>query len=180
MSFACGTTVLFGKAVAAKPGVPRFRSAARLLQKHGVAALLPTRVERIHRDQLNQQSVTAQHRTTWRAPAISKRKAAALRKQAIREGTYGSFDGETGVGWDPEWDVRLAVAKTGGQLGRFPYQRVPKKTGRQRTREERARQLEAKMQGMDERMEALHAEKHAKKPPKTFENLFKKLSQNKS
>lgn len=41
---------------------------------------------------------------TWRSPRISARRAAQMRKEAIRNGTYGSYDPETGIGWDPSWD----------------------------------------------------------------------------
>lgn len=63
------------------------RSALRQLCKHGIEALRPQRVN-----------------DKWRKPAISRRVAADLRKLALRTGTYGQFDTETGEGWDPLWD----------------------------------------------------------------------------
>ena len=63
------------------------RSALRQLCRHGIEALRPQKVN-----------------DKWRSPRISRRVAADLRKAAIRNGTYGKFDTETGIGWDPAWD----------------------------------------------------------------------------
>lgn len=46
----------------------------------------------------------------YRAPLISKRKAADLRKRAIVDGTFGSFqllgpNNQVVGGWNPDWDV---------------------------------------------------------------------------
>jgi len=141
--------------------VPRFRSALKKLSQHGVEALLPKLI--VHG--VGQQN--------WRPPLISNRVANMLRKQAVREGTYGSFSTETMKGWDPAWDVELAKNKPRGQ-GRHRL-KVPKKTSRERTREQRATKIEKKMEGMDDRIEEYYVEKHSKKPPQTFENLYKKL-----
>jgi hypothetical protein len=110
----------------------------------------------------------------WRRPLLSKRKAAVLRKEAKRTGTYGSFDPDKGTGWDPVWDVELAMANP-RCLGRYTALRVPKKSVQRRSREERAQNIEAKLEGMDERMEELQAERHKNKPPDTFENTYKNL-----
>lgn len=110
----------------------------------------------------------------WHPPKISKRKAAVLRKRAKREGTYGSWNPENGQGWDPAWDVELEMAKPHGS-GRFTVLRPPKKTSRQRTREERARRIEEKLVGMDERIEELHAERIRNKPKPSFEEEYKKM-----
>ena len=64
------------------------RSALRKLCKHGIEALRPQKVN-----------------DKWRKPVISRRVAADLRKLAIRSGTYGSFDTESGEGWLPSWDA---------------------------------------------------------------------------
>jgi hypothetical protein len=110
----------------------------------------------------------------WHPPKLSGRKIAVLRKRAKREGTYGSFDAETGKGWDPAWDIELAVAKPRG-AGRLMALRPSKKTERQRTREERARRIEEKLVGMDERIEELHAERIRSKPVQTFESKYKEM-----
>ena len=105
---------------------------------------------------------------------LSNRIAKVIRKQAIRDGTYGTF--ENGTGWDSAWDVELSRSKPRGQ-GRLTHMRVPKLPKYQRTREERARKIEEKMEGMDERMDQYHMEKQDAKPAETFENLYKKLMQ---
>ncbi|KAL7449533.1 hypothetical protein ACHAWC_002804, partial [Mediolabrus comicus] len=64
------------------------RSAVRKLCQQGVEALRPQKVN-----------------DKWRKPVISRRVAGDLRKAAIRSGTYGKFDSETGIGWDPAWDA---------------------------------------------------------------------------
>jgi hypothetical protein len=144
--------------------VTRFRSAVRKLTQHGVQALSP---------QLQVTGEAAEDRT-WRPPAISNRIANVLRKQAVNDETYGVFNTETGVGWDPQWDVDLAKSRSAGGAGRY-RQGVRKHASRVRTREKRAQKIESNMEGMDERMEAYYAEKAGRKPPKTFENLYKKL-----
>ena len=93
----------------------RFRAATRQLQRNGEEALKPQYVK-----------------NSWHKPAISGRKAAVLRKQAIREGTYGAFDPATGRGWDPLWDTPAKVASI----------RAPKESKRERTRESRAQRIE--------------------------------------
>ena len=141
-------------------GAPRFHSALKKLAARGVQALQPQR----H---------VVDEQVFWRPAPISNRIASVLRKTAIREGSYGIFDTQTLKGWDPQWDIDLEIAKARGH-GRHRL-RVPKKTSRQRTRETRARKIEANMDGMMERMEQFHAEKQAKKPPETTENMYKKL-----
>ena len=150
------------KAVAA--GAPRFRSALRKLEQHGAKALQPQFT--ITED------LTGEGR--WRKPAVSKRVANVLRKQAIKDGTYGNFRGPAMGGWDPAWDVEMAKVKSRGQ-GRHGRLAPPKKANRQRTRQERAEKIEKKMEGMDERIEQHFLEKHANKPTKTFQNLYKSL-----
>ncbi|KAL7461125.1 hypothetical protein ACHAXS_001556 [Conticribra weissflogii] len=69
------------------------RTALKKLCQHGVQALRPQKVN-----------------DKWRKPAVSGRVAADLRKKAIRSGTYGSFDRETGIGWDPLWDAPIPIS----------------------------------------------------------------------
>ena len=174
--------------VYAKVYIPKsfnFRGSRKRLIQHGVNALLPT-AELKHpesyidatqvdgKSSVNLASLPGSERS-WKSPAISKRKAAVLRKEAIRKGTYGKFDSEKGgIGWDPMWDVELAKASLGG-LGRYTALRVPKKSSRKRTREMRAQKIETAMIGMDERMEEVQAVKHRNKPPVTFESTYKEL-----
>jgi hypothetical protein len=163
-------------AVAAAPKL-RFRGARKRLIQHGLSALLPAAQVK-HKENyaadVNVASLPGSERS-WKPPILSKRRAAMLRKEAIRNGTYGKFDSEKGgVGWDPQWDVELAKANPSG-LGRYTALRIPKKAAHRRTREARAQKIEAAMEGMDERMEEMQAARHRNKPPVTFENTFKNL-----
>lgn len=144
----------------------KFKSACRKLAQHGSAALLPRCIED-----------TEANKRIYQSPLISRRVANVLRKQAIREGTFGSFNVSTGVGWDPQWDADLALAKTQGH-GRFRIQ-PPKKAKRERTREARALKIEEKMEGMDQRMEELWVARQANKPAKTFQNRYKEMMRGK-
>lgn len=137
---------------AAASGAKNMRSAAKWLCRVGEEALLPQRVNE-----------------KWRKPRISKRVAGVIRKQAIQEGTFGSFDPETGKGWDPKWD---AVRQTGTmQL------RPPKLTTRQRTREQRATKIEKLMEDVDEKIDAHYNKlKEGRTKERTFENWYKDLS----
>ena len=102
----------------------------------------------------------------WRKAMVSNRVAADLRKKAIREGTYGSFCRETGVGWDPIWD----------NPGRLPNMRAPKGVEKaQKSREERAQKIEKKLETMDEQIEEHLNMLRNRKPEKNFENYYKKL-----
>jgi hypothetical protein len=145
-------------------GVPRFQSALKKLSQQGVEALKPQLVVR---------GGGAADQQVWRGPAISSRIANVLRKTAIKEGTFGAFNPEALCGWDPQWDVDLAIVKARGH-GRTRV-RVPKKAGRQRNREMRAQKIEKNMEGMEERIEEFHSQKQASKPAETFENYYKKL-----
>ena len=62
------------------------------LAQHGAAALKPRKVPTAP-GQVN----------PWRRPLVSRREAAVARKQALRDGTFGTFDPEKG-GWLREWD----------------------------------------------------------------------------
>jgi Mitochondrial ribosomal protein mL59 len=138
-------------------------------------------------------------RRCWHKPKVSRRKAHVLRKHAIRTGTYGTYDPETGTGWDAAWDADLfqrgpvggggriqsasadgdatteqQATQGGGALGRYRVT-VPKRTKRHRTREQRAQLIDRNMADMDARIDEYYAAKHAAKPPNTFENLHKRL-----
>jgi len=159
---------------AAAAASTRFRSAVRKLSRDGVDALRPQQVPVVATTATAAKGPGIDdEQRTWRKPAISKRVAKVLRKDAIRSGTYGSFDAETGTGWDPSWDAAL-LSSSGTQQNRYRIT-VPKTAKRHRTREQRAQRIEKKLDGMDERIEEYYAEKHESKPPKTFENEFKNL-----
>ena len=147
-------------------------SSIRKLCKFGVEALKPQFVN-----------------NKWRPAAVNQRKAARIRKTAVVEGTYGHFDKETGIGWDPSWDKDQwkfnkssndekkpfldGAAATGNNIGRL---QPPKETKRQRTRETRAVKIETLLEGMDERIERYREELKNKKPPGGIVNDFKRLS----
>lgn len=139
--------------------VTRFPSALKKLSQHGVEALKPS-VRMVDNSKV------------WIPPLISRRKAAALRKEAIQNGSFGSFVANQG-GWEPAWDLELL----GRSKGRFPSIRPPKLPRHQRNREERAKKIEQKLVGMDERIEEYYQEKHDAKPAKTFENRHKAMMQ---
>ena len=160
------------------------RSAVRKLCQHGVEALRPQKVN-----------------DKWRKPAISRRVAGDLRKVAIRSGTYGKFDSETGIGWDPAWDaperrhpLLLDAAATtvsasseattatdnitsiimGTNKGSIQSIRPPKETKRQRTRESRAQKIESLLEQADAKIEEYRLEKEANKPKPGIEEEFKR------
>jgi hypothetical protein len=140
-------------------------SARKKLAENGAAALQPTVV--VHEDRTQ----------TWFRADIPKRVANSLRKESIREGTYGSFDTQTLKGWDPAWDVELAInksKKTNGGDGRIRI-RKPKGKKRERTREDRALKIEKALVGMEERIEEVHKARIDSKPNTTsFEYKYKK------
>jgi len=139
------------------------RSALRKLCQHGIEALRPQRVN-----------------DRWRKPMVSRRVAADLRKAAIRSGTYGTFDAETGIGWDPIWDSpqrRRGVDEIlGSNQSKIHSIRPPKEHKHDRTREARAQQIEALLAQADDKIEEFRLEIEAKKPKPGIEEVFKKMS----
>lgn len=153
------------------------RSAVRKLCQQGVEALRPQKANE-----------------KWRKPAISRRVASDLRKAAIRAGTYGKFDAETGVGWDPAWDAPerrqplfdaadiaddapIDVADSmllGTNKGAIQSIRPPKETKRERTREARALKIESLLKEADAKIEEYRLEKEANKPVPGIEEEFKR------
>lgn len=131
----------------------RYKSAIRMLKRHGEEALRPQFVDE-----------------KWKRPLISMRKAAVIRKDAIKDGTYGAFDPETGRGWDPMWDKPRKVKSL----------RVPKETKRERTREARATKIESLLEQADDRIETYRLEKEALKPEPGILNLIKKMTKGSS
>jgi len=150
------------------------RSAIRLLVKHGIEALKPQSVE-TKAVVVGNQYVAKPSKTAWRRPAVSKRVANVLRKQAIQDGTYGSFDINSGVGWDPMWD--LALKPNQYQVTRFGGIQPAKKTSRQRNREDRAKKLEASLETRLEKMEEYYTEREESRvQEKGFEAMFKRVN----
>mmetsp|Transcript_9669 Transcript_9669/g.16140 ORF Transcript_9669/g.16140 Transcript_9669/m.16140 type:complete len:156 (-) Transcript_9669:149-616(-) len=146
--------------------LPKMRSALRHLCLHGGDALKAHRV-----------SPESSSSTKWRRPLVSKRVAADLRKKAIREGTYGSFNAQTGVGWDPQWDRKNNnTSSSSSSMPGSMHLRKPTKPNQQlRNREERAQRIETLLEGMDDKIENYYVEKQENKPVKNFEHIFKNL-----
>ena len=88
-------------------------------------------------------------------------------------GTFGKFDPTTGIGWDPAWDVELALQTKGGGTGRIRI-RPNKKTSRERTRELRAQKIEKNMEDMDEEIAKYYLDKQSQRPVKDWEYYYKK------
>mmetsp|Transcript_7152 Transcript_7152/g.12831 ORF Transcript_7152/g.12831 Transcript_7152/m.12831 type:complete len:144 (-) Transcript_7152:136-567(-) len=130
----------------AKAALPPMRTALRKLCLHGEEALKPQFVN-------NQ----------WRSSMLSKRVAAKVRKQAILDSTYGTFDATTGRGWDASWD----------KPGKIASIRPFKETKRERTREVRATKIEGLMEQMEQKIENYRSEIEAKKPIKNMEYKYK-------
>eukprot|EP00560_Eucampia_antarctica_P004609 CAMPEP_0197833854 /NCGR_PEP_ID=MMETSP1437-20131217/20335_1 /TAXON_ID=49252 ORGANISM="Eucampia antarctica, Strain CCMP1452" /NCGR_SAMPLE_ID=MMETSP1437 /ASSEMBLY_ACC=CAM_ASM_001096 /LENGTH=148 /DNA_ID=CAMNT_0043438147 /DNA_START=167 /DNA_END=613 /DNA_ORIENTATION=- len=135
---------------------PIMTAAMRHLSKTGIEALRPQR--------LSDTSLR------WRRPLVSRRKAADLRKASISEGTFGSFNPETGKGWDPQWDIEVYNAR-----GNIPSIRRPKRHKRERNRENRAVKIESLLSEADDKIESYRKDMKEKKPDKGVETLFKRL-----
>eukprot|EP00522_Entomoneis_paludosa_P013945 CAMPEP_0172451598 /NCGR_PEP_ID=MMETSP1065-20121228/9576_1 /TAXON_ID=265537 /ORGANISM="Amphiprora paludosa, Strain CCMP125" /LENGTH=136 /DNA_ID=CAMNT_0013203561 /DNA_START=289 /DNA_END=699 /DNA_ORIENTATION=+ len=109
----------------------------------------------------------------WRSPLISQRIVNVLRREAIRDGTYGEYNYESCTGWDRNWDLQTEIDRKRGQ-GRHRVQ-PPKRTLRARTRESRAQKIEKALEGMDERIEKFYADRAASRPHKDFQWHYKNI-----
>ena len=155
--------------------IPTMRAALRHLCQHGVEALKPQKIatKAVEHGTL----VAKPSREVWRRPLLSKRVAKTVRKQAVEDGTYGSFDTNTGMGWDPSWDLVLHSHRY--EVTRFAGIQPPKKTSRDRNREERARTLEKALEGREEAMEQYYTEKEESRvQDKSFEAKYKRMLRN--
>ena len=138
----------------------RVPPALRKLYEHGADALRPKKIvdPKVKRQR-------------WMKPMVSKRIAKTLRKTAQRNGTYGTYDPETGIGWDPSWDI-----DSGSRKINWMQIRPPKETKRERTREERATKIEKLVEEANDKIAAYKIEQINKKPEPGIENLLKRLS----
>ena len=157
-------------------GIPKMRAALRHLCQHGDAALRPQQVVTAGTVVPYTQYVAKPSKTVWKRPLISKRVGNVLRKKSIANGTYRTFDRTTGIGWNKQWDLLLFANRYA--TDRFPPStRVSKKTKRERTREDRAQKLEAKLLSADELIEDYYVEKQESKvQDKSFEARMKRMS----
>lgn len=104
-------------------------------------------------------------RQRWWRPVVGLRKAKVARKQAIVNGTYGSFDEENG-GWLPEWD----------HVREPRILRPPKRHKRERTRAARAAKIVDKMKEMPAKIAAYRKEVVDRKPTPGIETTLRLLS----
>jgi len=149
------------------------RSAVRHLIKNGVEALKPQRIE-TKPIAVGNQYIAKPSKTVWRRPVISKRVANDIRKQAIQDGSYGTFDTNTGLGWDPEWDLALYANQY--KVTRFGGIQPSKKTSRERTRAERAAKIQDNLETRLEKMEEYYSQREESRvQEKGFEATFKRL-----
>ena len=167
-------------------------SALRKLHKYGAAALLPTKSANTYKT-ITKAIITTtkqtQKRQTWQKPIVSKRIANVLRKKAVREGTFGSYNPETGVGWDVSWDSAKgngkssSIASSGNNTmdgmnnSNIPFMemRPNKETKRERTREARAKKIEDQLLTADDKILAYRLAQQEKKPEPGIENLIKSM-----
>ena len=97
----------------------------------------------------------------WKRPLISKRQASEVRKQAMLNGTFGSWNPGQG-GWLPEWDPKpkLLVMKPPKQHKHF------------RTREERVAKIQKAMDAMPQKLAEMKKVQKAARPLKGLEKFL--------
>ena len=130
------------------------RAAAAALEKHGADALRPRKVRGI-----------------WRKPAVSARKAAALRKQARRAGAYreelpadfAAPDGAVNVvHYKPSWDARGRALLSG---------RPVRKGNHLERRVRRVAEIEAQLAKQDDLIKAHRKTLEDAKPKSFFDKM---------
>lgn len=155
------------------------RSALRHLAEHGAAALQPRKVVTKPVEVAGgKNKYTAKvSKEVWRRPLLSKRVANTIRKQAIDDGTYGTFDVTTGQGWDPVWDLTLYKNHYSAiRPGPFGKLQPSRKTSRQRTREQRATKIELSLQQNLAQVEEYYTTKEQSRVlEQNFESQFKRM-----
>jgi hypothetical protein len=148
------------------------RAALRHLCQHGAEALKPQKAQ----SQAVQVGtyIAKPSRQVWRRPLLSKRVANDLRKAAIQQGTYGSFDTSTGQGWDPSWDFVLKSNQHSSE--RIGNVQPSKKTSEQRSRQTRADKLQDNLSTQKQQMETYYKEKEqARVQDRSFEARYKRM-----
>lgn len=149
---------------------PRIRGALKKLYTKGAAALLPEKI-------VPEENAINQHRQRWRKPIVSRRIANDLRKKAIREGTYGSYDESTGIGWDSSWDQGLVGKRSESHVGKIQWMEVRgfKDSKRERNRENRAVRIESLLDGADQKIVEYRLQQKEKKPEGGIEQIIKRM-----
>jgi len=139
------------------------RSALKKLHVQGIAAL-----------QAQPIPDPTSSRQRWKRPIVSRRIANDLRKKAIREGTYGSYDATQGIGWDQSWDEGLFGVKNVGNVNWMEI-RGFKETKRERTRESRAMRIEGLLEVADDKIVEFRQKRRDSKPEGGIENVIKRM-----
>jgi len=117
----------------------------------------------------------------YKAPMISRRIAADIRKKAIRERTYGAFI--DGKGWDIAWDKAplSPVTPTSNPpligVPRFFTMKPPKGHSRERSIVQRVERVHKAMEGMPARLDKYRLDALSRKPKKTIASLFKRVAE---
>lgn len=91
----------------------------------------------------------------WLEPLLSKRKAAAFRKEALENGKMGTWTPGQG-GWLHEWD----------QSKQFTIMKAPKLHKRQRDIEKRVQKVQDAMATMPQKLEEYRRQAKANRPLK--------------
>ena len=117
--------------------------ARETLDRYGMEALTPQKVN-----------------GKWRKPRVSRRKAAVMRKLAIRNSAYG----EDSIGWKPSWDTRRTARVA------MP----PKGSIDKRIQADRVKSIDVNMEDVSKKI-AKHRKAEKERKPQSF--LDKLLSQ---
>ena len=144
-------------------GLRRIPSALQKLHTKGLAALLPEKI-------VDPMSTLER----WKKPVVSRRIAKDLRKRAIKNGTYGAYDPEKGIGWDKSWDEGLFGGKNVGKINWMEV-RGFKDTKRERTRESRAQRVEGLLEVADDKIVEFRQKSRDNKPEGGVVNDLKRL-----
>jgi len=139
------------------------RSALKQLHAKGAAALQAEKI-----------IDTTSPRQRWNKPVVSRRIANDLRKKAIKDGTYGSYDAAHGIGWDKKWDEGLFA---GNNVGKVNWMEIRgfKETKRERTRESRALRIEGLLANADDKIVEYRQSRRDNKPEGGIENVIKQM-----
>ena len=92
----------------------------------------------------------------------------------MREGVFGSYDPNTGKGWDPQWDIDSSTTVS----NQLPWMQIRphKETKRERTREDRAVRIETLLESADDKILQHRIAQREKRPERGIEVLLKKIT----
>ena len=129
---------------------------------------------------------------SWKAPKVSKRLAAMIRKRAINDGTFGSFDSQRGkhptcaitVASTPNANDSTLIRATGAVGGWNPawdaykkpiVRRPPKLRSKERTREDRFQRIHDRLAEQPQKIEENRRSIEEAKPKPGIATLYKRL-----